>query len=103
MQDSDDYQTLSEQLVDQAPPDLGDLQSALARLPERARIIFVLHALEGYRQESIAKAMGITTGTVKAQFHRASQLQGKTSFQRLRQRARRGKADRPHFARDRQR
>jgi RNA polymerase sigma-70 factor (ECF subfamily) len=74
MQDSDDYQTLSEQLVDEAPPDLGDLQSALARLPERARIIFVLHALEGYRQESIAKVMGITTGTVKAQFHRARQL-----------------------------
>lgn len=74
MQDTDDYELLSEQLVDNPPPDLNDLQAALARLPERARIIFVLHALEGYRQESIAKVMGITTGTVKAQFHRARQL-----------------------------
>jgi RNA polymerase sigma-70 factor (ECF subfamily) len=36
--------------------------------------VFVLHAIEGYRQENIAKVMGISVGTVKAQFHRARNL-----------------------------
>lgn len=70
----DDYEALAEQLVAERTPIIEDLYDALAKLPERARIIFVLHAIEGYRQESIAEVMGITTGTVKAQFHRAKQL-----------------------------
>lgn len=74
LQDSDDYEVLSEQLHASAPPDLDGLQAALAALPERARLIFVLHGLEGYRQESIAQVLGITNGTVKAQYHRARQL-----------------------------
>lgn len=74
LQASDDYEMLSEQLPASAPPDLDGLQAAIAALPERARLIFVLHGLEGYRQESIAQVLGITTGTVKAQFHRARQL-----------------------------
>lgn len=74
LHETDDYEMLSAQLEASAGPDLKDLQAALACLPERARIIFVLHAIEGYRQESIAKVLGITTGTVKAQFHRAKQL-----------------------------
>jgi RNA polymerase sigma-70 factor (ECF subfamily) len=74
MHETEDYERLSEQMEASAPPNLKDLQAALACLPERARIIFVLHAIEGYRQESIAQVLGITTGTVKAQFHRARQL-----------------------------
>lgn len=74
LRESDDYEQLSGQLEASTAPHLNDLQAAIARLPERARIIFVLHAIEGYRQESIAKVLGITTGTVKAQFHRAKQL-----------------------------
>lgn len=55
-------------------PDLTRLDKLIMRLPERARLVFVLHALEGYRHEDIAKQLNISTGTSKAQFHRARNL-----------------------------
>lgn len=70
----DDYEELAEGLVANPPTEIDDLQYWLSRLPERARLVFVLHAIEGYRQENIAKSMGISVGTVKAQFHRARNL-----------------------------
>jgi len=36
-----------------------DLEHAIARLPPQARIIFVLHDVEGYRHEEIAEQMGL--------------------------------------------
>ena len=55
--------------------DLGvDFEAALERLPAGARQVFVLHDVEGYRHEEIAEALGVTTGTTKAQLHRARML-----------------------------
>ena len=51
-----------------------DLESYVQRLPERARIVFVLHGIEGYRHEEIAELCNMAVGTSKAQFHRARQL-----------------------------
>lgn len=51
-----------------------DLEAYVVRLPERARIVFVLHAIEGYRHEDIAKMTNMAVGSSKAQFHRAKQL-----------------------------
>jgi len=51
-----------------------DFESHVRRLPERARIVFVLHAIEGYRHEEIAELCNMAIGTSKAQFHRARQL-----------------------------
>ena len=51
-----------------------DLESALERLPEGARHVFVLHDVEGYRHEEIAGLLGVTSGTTKAQLHRARLL-----------------------------
>ncbi|MCW8093147.1 RNA polymerase sigma factor [Alteromonas ponticola] len=51
-----------------------DLESYIVRLPERARMVFVLHAIEGYRHEEIADMLNIALGTSKSQFHRAKQL-----------------------------
>jgi len=51
-----------------------DLEGLIVRLPERARLVFVLHALEGYRHEDIAQMLGMAVGSSKAQFHRAKQL-----------------------------
>ncbi|MGJ8681270.1 RNA polymerase sigma factor [Paraglaciecola sp.] len=51
-----------------------DLESYVVKLPERARIVFVLHAIEGYRHEEIANMTNMAVGTSKAQFHRAKQL-----------------------------
>lgn len=65
--------------VERAPttarPDLGmDLDAALARLPDGARTIFVLHDVEGYRHEEIARLLEVSPGTSKSQLHRARQL-----------------------------
>ena len=51
-----------------------DLESAIAALPEGARIAFVLHEIEGYQHSEIANRLGVAEGTVKAQLHRARKL-----------------------------
>ena len=51
-----------------------DLDEAIAKLPERAREVFVLYDIEGYQHQEIADLMGIAPGTCKAQLHRARQL-----------------------------
>jgi RNA polymerase sigma-70 factor (ECF subfamily) len=57
-----------------SPDDRMDLESAIAGLPQGARIAFVLHEIEGYKHEEIAAQLGVATGTVKAQLHRARKL-----------------------------
>ncbi len=59
----------------QAQVDAGlDLDRAIASLPDRARTVFVLHAIEGYSHAQIAAVMRSSTGTTKAQLHRARSL-----------------------------
>lgn len=48
-----------------------DLESAIEHLPKGARQVFVLHDVEGYKHHEIAEMLGVTTGTSKAQLHRA--------------------------------
>jgi RNA polymerase sigma-70 factor, ECF subfamily len=56
-------------------PGLGmDLEQAIAALPERARLVFVLHDVEGYQHGEIAEMAGIASGTSKAQLFRARRL-----------------------------
>ncbi|QYJ79478.1 RNA polymerase sigma factor [Shewanella acanthi] len=50
------------------------LDRLLLKLPERARIVFVLCAIEGYQHDEIAQLLGIAVGTSKTQYHRARQL-----------------------------
>lgn len=58
----------------ESPDDRMDLESAIAGLPQGARVAFVLHEIEGYKHEEIAAQLGVATGTVKAQLHRARKL-----------------------------
>lgn len=51
-----------------------DLERAVASLPEGARLVLVLHDVEGYTHEEIAELCGIAPGTAKAQLHRARRL-----------------------------
>ena len=51
-----------------------DLESAIAALPEGARVAFVLHEIEGYQHGEIAVQLGVAEGTVRAQLHRARKL-----------------------------
>ena len=57
-----------------APPDLDsamDVAAATAKLPDGARIVFVLHDIEGYSHDEIATMTGIAAGTSRAQLFRA--------------------------------
>jgi len=55
-----------------AEPDLKRrLAQAIDRLPKGYRIVFVMHDVEGYTHEEIGAALGIETGTSKAQLSRA--------------------------------
>jgi RNA polymerase sigma-70 factor (ECF subfamily) len=51
-----------------------DFDSAISRLPGGARQIFVLHDVEGYKHNEIARMLQINVGTSKAQLHRARML-----------------------------
>jgi len=51
-----------------------DLERAIARLPEGARTVFVLHAIEGYRHDEIAELTGIAEGTSRAHLYRAREI-----------------------------
>ena len=51
-----------------------DLEGALAKLPDGAREIFVLHDVEGYKHHEIASLLEISAGTSKAQLHRARMM-----------------------------
>jgi RNA polymerase sigma-70 factor, ECF subfamily len=51
-----------------------DFETALAKLPDGAREIFVLHDVEGYKHHEIASLLEISAGTSKAQLHRARMM-----------------------------
>ncbi|GIW52429.1 MAG: RNA polymerase sigma factor [Gemmatimonadales bacterium] len=51
-----------------------DFESAVERLPKGARQVFVLHDVEGFTHREIARMLGITEGTSKAQLHRARMM-----------------------------
>ncbi|HEV2764870.1 MAG TPA: RNA polymerase sigma factor, partial [Pyrinomonadaceae bacterium] len=47
------------------------LEAAVAQLPNGYRTVFVLHDVEGYEHEEIARALGCAVGTSKSQLHKA--------------------------------
>jgi RNA polymerase sigma-70 factor (ECF subfamily) len=51
-----------------------DFERAVEKLPAGARMVFVLHDVEGFKHEEIAELMGVTSGTTKAQLHRARMI-----------------------------
>ncbi len=57
-----------------AGPPAEDLGQAIARLPDGARMVFVLHDVEGYQHHEIATMLEIAEGTSKAQLFRARRL-----------------------------
>ena len=55
-----------------AEPDLKvRLAAAIDALPEGYRTVFVMHDMEGYTHEEIGTALGVQSGTSKAQLFRA--------------------------------
>lgn len=53
-------------------PDLKKrLAAAIDALPTGYRTVFIMHDIEGYKHKEIAEALGVQTGTSKAQLSRA--------------------------------
>jgi RNA polymerase sigma-70 factor (ECF subfamily) len=48
-----------------------DLERAIAQLPDGCRTAFVLHDVEGFEHNEIARLLGISEGTSKSQVHKA--------------------------------
>jgi RNA polymerase sigma-70 factor (ECF subfamily) len=48
-----------------------DLEHAVTRVPTRARTVFVLHDVYGYKHREISEMTGVAVGTSKALLHRA--------------------------------
>lgn len=64
--------------ADPADPDFSydditadEIHHAILLLPEGARVVCVLHLLEGYRHSDIAGMLGISESTSKSQYRRA--------------------------------
>ena len=57
-----------------SPGTVLDLERAITGLPERARLAFVLHDVEGFKHREIAEMTGTAEGTWKGQLHRARRL-----------------------------
>ncbi len=48
-----------------------DIERAIDRLPERTRLVFLLHDVEGFKHREIGEMMGIRDGSSKSQLFRA--------------------------------
>ena len=59
-----------------------DFEAALVSLPDGAREIFVLHDVEGYKHHEIGTLLEISSGTSKAQLHRARMMLRKVPEER---------------------
>lgn len=55
-------------------PESIDLEKAIASLPTKARLVLILHDIEGYQHDDIAAMLEVTIGTSKSQLHRAHNL-----------------------------
>jgi RNA polymerase sigma-70 factor (ECF subfamily) len=47
------------------------IKNAIVQLPPGYRNVFVLHDVEGYEHEEVARLLGISVGTSKSQLHKA--------------------------------
>ena len=56
------------------PVSVIDLERALSRLSDRQRVVVVLHDVEGFTHQEIARQLGIASGTTKATLSRARSL-----------------------------
>ena len=50
------------------------LETAIAKLPDRARAVYLLHDVEGFAHAEVAAMLGVAEGTVRAHLHRARSL-----------------------------
>lgn len=71
---TDDLSPFDRSHEDYASGSQMDLEKGIASLPPKARMVLILHEIEGYQHHEIAEMMGTAPGTSKAQLHRARKL-----------------------------
>jgi RNA polymerase sigma-70 factor (ECF subfamily) len=71
---SEQYHEIVEEIDESADPEM--IHHMIKKLPEGARQILVMRALEGYKHAEIGEKLGISESTAKTQFFRAKQLLG---------------------------
>jgi len=60
-----------EMLTTDAPADTGYIEAAIAQLPLRSRIVFMMIEVEGFSHKEVAETLDISLGTSKSQLHYA--------------------------------
>jgi RNA polymerase sigma-70 factor (ECF subfamily) len=78
------HSRISPQEADKEMNDLNkEIFSAVNRLPEKQRRVFILKELSGFKQTDIGDILGLPLGTVKSLMHRAvKKLQGELAASR---------------------
>lgn len=78
------------EVTDPADPDVSfnnitadEIHQAILLLPEGARVVCLLHLLEGYRHSDIAGILGISESTSKSQYRRAVGLLQESLIRRV--------------------
>jgi len=68
--------TVQENFSDEDTSDIEveDIQQLIDHLPEGYKMIFIMHAIEGYKHHEIAKVLNISEGTSKSQLFKAKNL-----------------------------
>lgn len=74
MLDIDQMYDLSDESFVFSDYSFGELLELLHKLPDRARLVFNLFAIEGYSHKEIAEKLNINVGTSKSQYARARGL-----------------------------
>jgi RNA polymerase sigma-70 factor (ECF subfamily) len=64
-------ESVAVEMDEEGPFVMAAIDDAVARLAPGARMVFVLHDVEGYTHEEIAEALGITPGGSKSQLFKA--------------------------------
>lgn len=54
--------------------EVAEIQQLIDALPEGYRMVFVMHAIEGYKHHEIADLLNITEGTSKSQLFKARKM-----------------------------
>jgi RNA polymerase sigma-70 factor (ECF subfamily) len=71
---SDEVAMVSATGVSERPDLRVAIEGAVEKLPAGAREVFVLHDMEGYKHEEIARMLEVDPGTSRSQLHRARLL-----------------------------
>lgn len=72
--DDHEFREIPEEKISSYDFTADEIHHAILRLPEGARVVCVLHLLEGYRHSDIAETLGISESTSKSQYRRAVNL-----------------------------